>query len=364
MRLFLTLFLVSVFSTLIVGQQLTMLTSLNTAINETSGLLFLNNRLITHNDSGGEPALYEIDTITGNITRKVTIANVQNNDWEDICHDGTHIFIGDFGNNNGNRTDLSIYKIEIGDYLFSPTDTIYAETISISYADQNDFTSSQYTTNYDAEAMICYQDSLYIFSKNWGNFRSNIYPCPKIPGSYSLEKSDSINTQCMVTGAAYDSTNNRVLLSGYTILPYVIEVELSQCNTLTITDFTRHLVEPDGSIQTEGVCWNSGNRFFLSSEDHFTGAATLHRLEIENTVSISEKAQAPIVAVYPNPVVNVLTIDCLNFESATILDVQGVLCKKSNMQHIPVGHLPAGVYHVKVKITGREEMVNRMFVKL
>jgi len=37
-------------------------------VRETSGLIYLNGKLITHNDSGGEPALYELDTITGNVT--------------------------------------------------------------------------------------------------------------------------------------------------------------------------------------------------------------------------------------------------------------------------------------------------------
>ena len=71
---------------------------------ETSGLLFLNGKLITHNDSGDDSNLYEIDTITGNITRTVSVSNATNIDWEDIAQDDTYIYIGDFGNNNGTRT--------------------------------------------------------------------------------------------------------------------------------------------------------------------------------------------------------------------------------------------------------------------
>ncbi len=80
-------------------------------IAETSGLVFFDNRLITHNDSGGMNALYEINTGTGNISRTVTIQNATNVDWEDICTDNDYIYIGDFGNNNGNRTNLKIYKV-------------------------------------------------------------------------------------------------------------------------------------------------------------------------------------------------------------------------------------------------------------
>ena len=79
-------------------------------VSETSGLIFHNGKLITHNDSGGRPELYEIDTTSLEITRTVTIENIENIDWEDIAQDDTHIYIGDFGNNGGDRTDLKIYK--------------------------------------------------------------------------------------------------------------------------------------------------------------------------------------------------------------------------------------------------------------
>ena len=130
------------------GQQLTDVVALNSALNESSGLIFLDQKLITHNDSGGEAALYEIDTLTGNIARKVIIANANNIDWEDICHDSNYIYIGDFGNNSGSRTNLRIYRLSIPSYLTSSNDTVYVDTIQFSYADQIDFTPSSFATNF------------------------------------------------------------------------------------------------------------------------------------------------------------------------------------------------------------------------
>jgi hypothetical protein len=50
------------------------LTNLQTpALDETSGLIFYNNKIITHNDSGDAPNLYELDENTGAITRTVTL---------------------------------------------------------------------------------------------------------------------------------------------------------------------------------------------------------------------------------------------------------------------------------------------------
>jgi hypothetical protein len=64
-----------VFPNVILCQDLTLQTNLPTQIKETSGLILLNQQLVTHNDSGGEPELYEIDSLTGAITRTVVVSN-------------------------------------------------------------------------------------------------------------------------------------------------------------------------------------------------------------------------------------------------------------------------------------------------
>ena len=152
------------------AQTTNFLTVLPDEVMESSGLINLDDRIITHNDSGGEAALFEIDRTSGMVLRKVVIENATNTDWEDICSDEDYIYIGDFGNNNGNRTDLKIYKISQEDYFNS--DTVQAEELNFNYQDQLNFSNQIYTTNYDAEALISKDDSLYLFSKNWGNFKS------------------------------------------------------------------------------------------------------------------------------------------------------------------------------------------------
>ena len=54
---------------------------------ESSGLIFYNNRLITHNDSGNLPRLYEMDTLSSQVIRTIRIDNATNIDWEDITQD-------------------------------------------------------------------------------------------------------------------------------------------------------------------------------------------------------------------------------------------------------------------------------------
>ncbi len=123
-------------------------------VKETSGLLFLDGNIITHNDSGDAPNLYEIDSLSGAILRTVTISNATNIDWEDLAENDTYIFIADIGNNYGNRSDLKIFKILKSD--FKNNTAVSAEIISYSYEDQTDFSSQPNSSNFDAEGIVVY----------------------------------------------------------------------------------------------------------------------------------------------------------------------------------------------------------------
>ena len=91
----------------------TLVGTLPEGVPESSGLISYNNRLITHNDSGNSPRLYELDTLSSQIIRTITINNASNVDWEDLTQDDSYIYIGDFGNNSKKRKKLDIYNVKI-----------------------------------------------------------------------------------------------------------------------------------------------------------------------------------------------------------------------------------------------------------
>jgi hypothetical protein len=197
------------------AQTATDITDLQTPdLDETSGLLFYNNSIITFNDSGGEANLYEINASTGNISRTVTITNATNVDWEDITQDASYIYIGDIGNNSGSRTDLKIYKISKNDYN-DADDSAVAEIISYSYADQIDFTPNPNNTNWDAEGLISYGDKLLIFSKNWVDNMVNVYSISKTSGVHSALLESSYNTNGLITSAEISFNEDVIYLTGY-----------------------------------------------------------------------------------------------------------------------------------------------------
>ena len=86
---------------------------LSSSLAETSGLQWAGNYLWTLNDGGSPAAIYRIDTTSNAILQTVNLGGTTNVDWEDMSFDGTHFYIGDFGNNSGGRRDLKIYKFPI-----------------------------------------------------------------------------------------------------------------------------------------------------------------------------------------------------------------------------------------------------------
>ena len=198
-----------------------------------------------------------------------------------IFADSTYIYIGDFGNNSGSRTDLKIYRLLISDYLTTPNDTVTADIINFSYLDQSDFNTSQFSTNFDAEAIISYNDSLIIFTKNWGNNWTSIYVLPTSPGTYQVEKTDSIDVQGLITGGIYDEIANTILLSGYTFSdPFIVEISGFTSNGFSNGTINRYLINPPSgsSLQIEGITTFEANQYYLTAEINAGGAPSLYRL--------------------------------------------------------------------------------------
>ncbi len=70
-------------------------------------------RFWTHNDSG-EPILFALDD-KGTVIGRLTLSGVKVEDWEAIavgpCPAGTCIFVGDIGDNDAERRQITIYRI-------------------------------------------------------------------------------------------------------------------------------------------------------------------------------------------------------------------------------------------------------------
>lgn len=342
------------------AQDLEFKTFLSPTVIESSGLLYLDGKLITHTDSGGEAALYEIDRLTGDVLRTVYLDNSTNVDWEDICVDQDYLYIGDFGNNAGNRTDLKVYRLSITDYLNTSNDTVQVDTINFSYLEQVDFTAGSNNTNFDAEAMISYGNMLYIFSKNWLTNTCDVYALSKNPGNYSLSKIDSFDSQGLVTGAAYNPSNNSVLLCGYgPPIPFV----------LFLSDFSNGLfsnglslrstvqVASGASVQIEAVTHKEEDIYFLSSETSVLGAASLFSFDRKSVVLIQDQFQEKRM-LYPNPTEETLRVALKGNEHLELYSLNGQFIMRSKESILNLSKLASGTYLLLIK-NNRDELIDQ-----
>lgn len=236
-------------------------------IDETSGIVYLKKekKIITFNDSGGKPELYVLNAKSGKLKRTVKVKNAHNHDWESITRDEKYIYVGDTGNNYGNRTNLVIYKIAIKDVLHK--ESVKADKIHYSYEDQVSFATANHQTNFDCESITTYHGELYIFTKNWKDYKTNVYTLPTTKGDYNAVKRYSLAIDCLLTSIAFNPKNNSFMGTAYDseYKSYLIQVKE---NELKQNQFQKiDLLDVLGyANQTEAIAWKNKNQVYISRE--------------------------------------------------------------------------------------------------
>ncbi len=240
-------------------------------VEETSGLAFFNGKLWTINDSGGLPTIYGLDTLTGEVLQRIAVSNATNVDWESLAQDDAYLYVGDFGNNSGNRNNLLIYKILLTEIPAKGDGQVVAESIRFSYEDYVGPIAKRKDNNFDCEAFIADGDSLYLFSKNWENQQCRLYRLPKTPGTFIAQKLASFDTKGLVTGADINPRSGELILTGYTNKTWIPFMWV-------FTDYADHQYFSGNkqrvnminlpATQVEAIAFTRGRRAVITSEGH------------------------------------------------------------------------------------------------
>ena len=194
--------------------------TLSSKVKESSGIIYWNDKIWTHNDSGDDPNIYEVAINSGDVLQTITLADATARDWEDIAQDSQYIYISDLGNNAGKRRDLAIYKAAKMD-ITNGKKEINWEKLAITYPDRTNYKPPAYKHNFDCEAMLAFEDSLYIFSKNHLDKHCRFYSAANNTPQQVLHLQDRFNTKGMITGAAIDKEEGILALLGYNLNPDV-----------------------------------------------------------------------------------------------------------------------------------------------
>lgn len=325
---------------------------------ETSGITRFQQGLVTHNDNSDEQ-LYVIDTLNGTVLQTFSLNGTSNFDWEEITQDSLYLYVGDFGNNAGNRTDLHILRIEKSSLL---EDTPAIDTISFAYENQTDFTPSNQNTSFDCEAFIAGTDSLFLFTKNWNDLSTVCYSVPKVPGNYLAHRKDSSAVNGLITGATYLPNKRLVILSGYSsLLQPFMYLLFDFEGTNFFSSFQQKINLSLNFHQVEGVATANGIEVYLTNE-YFSQSIIniqqkLHKFDLTSVLGdylsgnnvFSESAD---IRIFPNPAKDIIHIQapkkslCLEVRNSN-----GILVKKARIRHdtdLDISDLPNGRYFISI----------------
>lgn len=225
--------------------------TLEAKVNESSGLATAQNgNYWTHNDSGGQPILYQFET-SGLIKDSLLLKNTKNRDWEELASDDKgNLYIGDFGNNSQNRKDLLVYKINGNK----------TEEIRFSYADQKAFPSE--TKDFDCEAFFWYKNELHLFTKSWEQKKriTKHYVLPDKAGEYVTSPSNFLAVKEMVTAADISPDGSKFALMTYgKILTFGIKGGIIDFSNPVACIKTRRK-------QTEAILFKTNNTIIFTNE--------------------------------------------------------------------------------------------------
>lgn len=396
---------VAFFASAQVEQPTMVVQELDNLVDETSGLVFINGKLWTHNDSGGEAKIYCIDTVTGQVTATKVIANVENEDWEDMAKDSAHLYIGNFGSTSHNK---QIVRINIEDLENAEMDTLVPSTINFTYGNSDypepDFSANN--TRFDCEAMIAKDDTIFLFSKNWIDHKTYLYAIPNTTDiEHTITPIDTLELDYLVCGADYDYVSNTVALVGYTYStldskPHITLLTGFEGNKFfsgehTNQEFTQpsSLTNQSGGItynQVEGIVFRDYGRLWVTNErveksvSFFTLRISPHLREFkitnpqivtDTTPTLPDDPDPTAIdnksinnqTVFPNPAHDSLTIQYVEPCHIEVFDEKGVAVLESRNENtgettIDVSVLAPGNYILR--LTTKDSSREYKFIKL
>jgi hypothetical protein len=205
-------------------------------------------------DDGNTPTLYRVSA-AGQVLARITV-KAENHDWESLSRDGQgNYYIGDCGNNNSDRRDLRIYRV-------NPSSPEQVGTIAFAFPDQREFPPKKKQRNFDVEASLWQAGKVWLFTKDRGLGQScKVYTVPDQPGDYEARLMTSLNIPGEVTDAALRPDGKRLVLLGRG------ELFILDGNSWSdILKATPKQIDLAGTGQTEGAVFKDQDTLLITTE--------------------------------------------------------------------------------------------------
>jgi len=246
----------------------------NPLLEEVSGLVASQrypNRLYVQTDSGGEAAVFVLDTL-GNELGRLDLSGLKNRDWEDIAigpgpNGSSYIYVAEIGDNEAKYEEIYLYRFTEPELLQAiPSDAI--DQVRLQYPGGSK----------DAETLLADPISGTLFLVSKREPKNALYQVPATAfekGSGTLEKVHEFDFNSSVAGDI-SKDGSQILIKTYLAVFYWKRTDKQSLVEALKAEPMRlpYLAEPQG----EAIGFNfKGDAYFTLSEKRNGVTPTLYR---------------------------------------------------------------------------------------
>lgn len=240
---------------------------LDKELKEISGITSIGDNLWVITDKP-KARVFKLDA-GGDLLQTVNVSNVEATDVEAVASDSNYIYLGDVGDNIGDRIERKIIKISNGSIPEGSEVQVTAEMIEFTFPNE-ELTDNKKQNNFDCESLLSFRDSLYVFTKDREDKETKLYVIPKTPGKYTARYISTFNSEGLVTDAAINKLNNEVALIGYHkghAYPFIYLFSNFDGNNFFSGEVEKiDLADKKWDWQLEGITFNSKNMVYFACE--------------------------------------------------------------------------------------------------
>jgi hypothetical protein len=249
-------------------------------LKEISGLVRDGDFLWAIADNKGD--VYKLD-LSGNVVQQVHLTNVTVSDVEAVAVDANYLYVGDVGDNEGVRAQRTVIRIAKDALGKGRKVNVSGEQIHFTFPDEGNVKKKK-TNNYDCEAMFCYKDVLYVFTKRRDDGRTELYTLSSLPGTTKAKNVATFKTKGLITDACINAAGTEVALVGYDeghTKPFIWILSNFQKNDFFSGVQQRFELTNEKRLdwQVESIAYGDHDSFYIACERTKDVPNTLYRIQ-------------------------------------------------------------------------------------
>lgn len=240
--------------------------------------------------------VYQMD-LSGKLKAQFDVNNATATDVEAVTSDADYIYIGDVGDNTGDRVERQIIKVAKANMADKSGGKVAGERIEFTFAGQ-ETAEKKKQNNFDCESLLSYKDSLYLFTKDREDKETRLFVLPKTAGKYVARFIDSFNSKGLVTDVAIDKSGSEVAMTGYHKghkFPFIILFNNFHGNDFFSGDHKKiNLADKSWDWQIEGITYGDNEIIYFACEGTKQVAATLYGINRKDIFKLDKKKKQEI----------------------------------------------------------------------